>query len=50
MAADRAALDQHGYDWHKALSQNSLAWDLIEFDMPMLIILGDDDQIVSIGA
>jgi non-heme chloroperoxidase len=34
----------------KAFSETDLTEDLKKFDVPMLIIHGDDDQIVPIGA
>jgi non-heme chloroperoxidase len=34
----------------KAFSETDLASDLAKFDIPTLIIHGDDDQIVPIGA
>jgi len=38
------------YDCIKAFSETDLTEDLLKFDIPTLIIHGDDDQIVPIGA
>jgi non-heme chloroperoxidase len=38
------------YDCVKAFSETDLTADLKEFDIPTLVIHGDDDQIVPIGA
>jgi non-heme chloroperoxidase len=38
------------YDCIKAFSETDQTEDLKKFDMPTLIIHGDDDQIVPIGA
>src|SRR5262249_43097649 len=38
------------YDCVKAFSETDLTEDLKKFDVPTLIIHGDDDQIVPIGA
>ncbi len=38
------------FDCIKAFSETDLTEDLLKFDMPTLIIHGDDDQIVPIGA
>ena len=38
------------FDCIKAVSETDLTEDLRRFDVPTLIILGDDDQIVPIGA
>jgi non-heme chloroperoxidase len=38
------------YDCVKAFSETDLTEDLLRFDIPTLIIHGDDDQIVPIGA
>ena len=38
------------YDCIKAFSETDFTEDLKKFDMPTLIIHGDDDQIVPIGA
>jgi non-heme chloroperoxidase len=38
------------YDCIKAFSQTDLTADLMRFDIPTLLIHGDDDQIVPIGA
>jgi non-heme chloroperoxidase len=38
------------YDCIKAFSETDLTEDLKKFDLPTLIIHGDDDQIVPIGA
>jgi non-heme chloroperoxidase len=38
------------YDCIKAFSETDLTEDLKKFDIPTLIIQGDDDQIVPIGA
>ncbi|GHO58674.1 hypothetical protein KSB_71490 [Ktedonobacter robiniae] len=37
------------FDWIKAFSETDQTEDLKWFDVPTLIIHGDDDQIVSIG-
>ena len=39
-----------GYDCIKAFSETDFTEDLKKFDMPTLILHGDDDQIVPIGA
>jgi non-heme chloroperoxidase len=41
---------KEGYDCIKAFSETDFTEDLKKFDMPTLIIHGDDDQIVPIGA
>ena len=38
------------FDCIKAFSETDFTKDLINFDVPTLIIHGDDDQIVPIGA
>ena len=38
------------YDCIKAFSETDLTEDLKKFDVPALILHGDDDQIVPIGA
>jgi non-heme chloroperoxidase len=38
------------FDCIKAFSETDFAQDLKKFDLPTLIIHGDDDQIVPIGA
>jgi non-heme chloroperoxidase len=38
------------YDCIKAFSETDLTEDLKRFDVPTLILHGDDDQIVPIGA
>ena len=38
------------YDCIKAFSETNFTEDLLKFDVPTLIIHGDDDQIVPIGA
>ena len=38
------------YDCIKALSETDFTEDLKKFDVPTLILHGDDDQIVPIGA
>jgi len=38
------------YDCIKAFSETDLTEDLKKFDVPTLILHGDDDQIVPIGA
>jgi non-heme chloroperoxidase len=38
------------YDRIKAFSETDLTEDLRKFDIPTLIVHGDDDQIVPIGA
>jgi non-heme chloroperoxidase len=45
MAGHKAALD-----WIKAFSETDFSEDLKKFDVPTLILHGDDDQIVPIGA
>jgi pimeloyl-ACP methyl ester carboxylesterase len=39
-----------GYDCIKAFSETDFTEDLKKFDVPTLILHGDDDQIVPIGA
>ena len=39
-----------GYDCIKAFSETDFTEDLKKFDIPTLILHGDDDQIVPIGA
>jgi non-heme chloroperoxidase len=39
-----------GYDCIKAFSETDFSEDLRKFDVPTLIMHGDDDQIVPIGA
>jgi non-heme chloroperoxidase len=41
---------KNGYDCIKAFSETDFTEDLTKFDVPTLIIHGDDDQIVPIGA
>ena len=41
---------KNGYDCIKAFSETDFTEDLKRFDVPTLIIHGDDDQIVPIGA
>src|SRR6266850_1863897 len=41
---------KNAYDCIKAFSETDLTEDLKKFDVPTLIIHGDDDQIVPIGA
>jgi non-heme chloroperoxidase len=41
---------KNGYDCIKAFSETDLTEDLKKFDVPTLIIHGEDDQIVPIGA
>src|ERR1700692_4264937 len=41
---------QAGYDCIKAFSETDFTEDLKKFDVPTLILHGDDDQIVPIGA
>jgi non-heme chloroperoxidase len=41
---------KNGYDCIKAFSETDFTEDLRKFDVPTLIIHGDDDQIVPIGA
>jgi non-heme chloroperoxidase len=41
---------KNAYDCVKAFSETDLTADLARFDVPTLIIHGDDDQIVPIGA
>ncbi|MCC8363708.1 alpha/beta hydrolase [Lysobacter sp. A6] len=41
---------KNGYDCIKAFSETDFTQDLKKFDVPTLIIHGDDDQIVPIGA
>lgn len=41
---------KNGYDCIKAFSETDFTDDLQKFDVPTLIIHGDDDQIVPIGA
>ena len=41
---------KNGYDCIKAFSETDFTEDLKKFDVPTLIIHGDDDQIVPIGA
>jgi non-heme chloroperoxidase len=38
------------YDCIKAFSETDFTEDLMRFDVPTLVIHGDDDQIVPIGA
>jgi non-heme chloroperoxidase len=38
------------YDCNKAFSETDFSEDLKQFDFPTLIVHGDDDQIVPIGA
>jgi non-heme chloroperoxidase len=38
------------YDCIKAFSETDFTEDLVKFDVPTLVIHGDDDQIVPIGA
>jgi non-heme chloroperoxidase len=42
--------EKGAYDCIKAFSETDLTEDLKKIDVPMLIIHGDDDQIVPIGA
>ena len=41
---------KNGYDCIKVFSETDLTEDLKNFDVPTLIVHGDDDQIVPIGA
>jgi non-heme chloroperoxidase len=41
---------KNAYDCIKAFSETNFTEDLKRFDIPTLIIHGDDDQIVPIGA
>ena len=41
---------ENGYDCIKAFSETDFTEDLKKIDVPTLIIHGDDDQIVPIGA
>jgi len=41
---------KNAYECMKAFSETDLTEDLKKFDVPTLIIHGDDDQIVPIGA
>ena len=41
---------KNGYDCIKAFSETDFTEDLKRFDVPTLIIHGEDDQIVPIGA
>jgi non-heme chloroperoxidase len=41
---------KHAYDSIKAFSETDFTEDLKKFDVPTLIIHGDDDQIVPIAA
>ncbi len=41
---------KNGYDCIKAFSETDFTGDLRKFDVPTLIVHGDDDQIVPIGA
>jgi len=41
---------KNGYDCIKAFSETDFTEDLKKFDVPTLIVHGDDDQIVPIGA
>ncbi len=41
---------KNAYDCIKAFSETDFTEDLEKFDVPTLIIHGDDDQIVPIGA
>ena len=41
---------KNAYDCIKAFSETDFTEDLKKFDVPTLIIHGDDDQIVPIGA
>jgi non-heme chloroperoxidase len=41
---------KNGYDCIKAFSETDFTEDLKKIDVPTLIIHGDDDQIVPIGA
>ena len=50
LAAGHAGRAQGRLDCIKAFSETDLTEDLKQFDVPTLIIHGDDDQIVPIGA
>jgi pimeloyl-ACP methyl ester carboxylesterase len=50
LAARRAGRLQRRHRLHQGLLRNGLHSDLGEFDVPTLILHGDDDQIVPIGA
>ena len=50
LAAGNDGRIQGAYDCIKAFSETDFTEDLKKFDMPTLIIHGDDDQIVPIGA
>jgi non-heme chloroperoxidase len=41
---------RNAYDWIKAFSETDFTEDLKKIDVPTLILHGDDDQIVPIGA
>jgi non-heme chloroperoxidase len=41
---------KNAYDCIKAFSETDFTEDLKKFDVPTLIVHGDDDQIVPIGA
>jgi len=41
---------KNAFDCIKAFSETDFTEDLLKFDLPTLIIHGDDDQIVPIGA
>ncbi len=41
---------KNGYDCIKAFSETDFTADLKKFDVPTLIIHGEDDQVVPIGA
>jgi non-heme chloroperoxidase len=43
-------LEHEAYDCIKTFSETDFTEDLKKFDVPTLIIHGDDDQIVPIGA
>ena len=50
LAAGHAGRAQGGLDCIKAFSETDFTEDLKKFDVPTLILHGDDDQIVPIGA
>jgi non-heme chloroperoxidase len=41
---------KNAFDCIKAFSETDLTEDLKKFDLPTLVVHGDDDQIVPIGA
>ncbi len=50
MAAGHDGGHKNAYDCIKAFSETDFTEDLKKFDVPTLIVHGDDDQIVPIGA